>query len=178
MFPSHRRLFFCWYPPSWLDGDDDDQTPFDKRALHDLCRRAALKGSGHDIVVTRQAIETVAPVALSHDGEAPRREPYARPVSPRAIYRNPAAAAAFAAVLAIGVIISGVAPPAGNRAANRKEAPFVPIPYLAPFSTAWTLQWSGQWRLDSWPNLAFTLLLFAYAGFRFQRAAGRFTGLP
>ena len=53
-----------------------------------------------------------------------------------------------------------------------------PIPYLAPFSTALTLQWSGQWRLDSWPNLAFTLLLLAYAGFRFQRAAGRFTGLP
>lgn len=42
-----------------------------------------------------------------------------------------------------------------------------PIPYLAPFSDALTLVWSGQWALNAWPNLAITLLLlvlgFVYA---------------
>jgi inner membrane protein len=27
-----------------------------------------------------------------------------------------------------------------------------PIPYLAPFTDAWTLTWSGQWELNAWPN--------------------------
>lgn len=50
-----------------------------------------------------------------------------------------------------------------------------PIPYLAPFSQSWTFQWSGQWRLDSWPNLAVTILLLAYVGFRFHE--GQKSGL-
>ena len=31
-----------------------------------------------------------------------------------------------------------------------------PIPYLLPFSRAWTLTWSGQWGLNAWPNFVFT----------------------
>lgn len=31
-----------------------------------------------------------------------------------------------------------------------------PIPYLAPFSTAWQWTWSGQWALNGWPNLMLT----------------------
>jgi hypothetical protein len=38
-----------------------------------------------------------------------------------------------------------------------------PISYLAPFSDRWTLQWSGQWALNAWPNVLFTLVLIAYA---------------
>lgn len=34
-----------------------------------------------------------------------------------------------------------------------------PIPYLLPFSHVWTWQWSGQWSLNGWQNLAITLLL-------------------
>lgn len=41
-----------------------------------------------------------------------------------------------------------------------------PLPYLAPLSQRLTIQWSGQWPLDAWPNLVFTLLLIAYAFFR------------
>lgn len=33
-----------------------------------------------------------------------------------------------------------------------------PIPYLLPFSDALQLTWSGQWRLDSWPNLLITAI--------------------
>ncbi len=36
-----------------------------------------------------------------------------------------------------------------------------PIPYLLPFSIAWTWRWSGQWRLDSWQNIALTVALLA-----------------
>src|SRR5437773_898948 len=43
-----------------------------------------------------------------------------------------------------------------------------PIAYLGPFSNHWTIQWPGQWRIDSWPNFAFTLLLLVYI---FVRAA-------
>ena len=42
-----------------------------------------------------------------------------------------------------------------------------PLPYLAPFSQRLTVQWSGQWPLDAWPNMLFTLLLIAFA---FSRA--------
>jgi inner membrane protein len=42
------------------------------------------------------------------------------------------------------------------------------IPYFAPFSSAWTLSWKGQWALDAWPNLAITVSLL---GFVFVRAA-------
>jgi len=41
-----------------------------------------------------------------------------------------------------------------------------PLPYLAPFSQRLTIQWSGQWSLDAWPNIGFTLLLIAFAFFR------------
>ena len=40
-----------------------------------------------------------------------------------------------------------------------------PIPYLAPFSQAWPLTWSGQWALNAWPNLLLTGLLLALAGY-------------
>ena len=43
---------------------------------------------------------------------------------------------------------------------------FWPLPYLAPFSQRLTIQWSGQWPLDGWPNMLFTLLLIAFAFFR------------
>ncbi len=36
-----------------------------------------------------------------------------------------------------------------------------PFSYLAPFSDAWVWQWSGQWQLDAWPNIALTVLLLA-----------------
>jgi hypothetical protein len=41
-----------------------------------------------------------------------------------------------------------------------------PLPYLAPLSERWTLQWHGQWRLDAWPNILFTVFLLAFAFFR------------
>jgi inner membrane protein len=41
-----------------------------------------------------------------------------------------------------------------------------PIPYLAPFSERLTLQWSGQWPLNAWPNIVFTMLLLAFGFFR------------
>jgi len=34
-----------------------------------------------------------------------------------------------------------------------------PIPYLRPFSDRWQWNWSGQWPLNSWENLAITLVL-------------------
>ncbi len=34
-----------------------------------------------------------------------------------------------------------------------------PIPYLAPFSTAIQLTWSGLWGLNAWPNVVFTVML-------------------
>jgi membrane-bound metal-dependent hydrolase YbcI (DUF457 family) len=36
-----------------------------------------------------------------------------------------------------------------------------PIPYLLPFSDAWTLAWRHQWGLKAWPNVASTLVLLA-----------------
>ena len=36
-----------------------------------------------------------------------------------------------------------------------------PIPYLAPFSSAWQLSWRGQWGLNAWPNVAITAALLA-----------------
>lgn len=43
-----------------------------------------------------------------------------------------------------------------------------PIHYLGPFSDAVTLSWSGQWPLNAWPNIVFTMALLAFA---FHRAA-------
>jgi hypothetical protein len=36
-----------------------------------------------------------------------------------------------------------------------------PIHYLGPFSNTLTIQWSGQWQLNAWPNVALTLVLLA-----------------
>jgi inner membrane protein len=43
-----------------------------------------------------------------------------------------------------------------------------PIHYLAPFTETLTLSWSGQWPLNAWQNVLFTLVLLAFA---FVRAA-------
>lgn len=43
-----------------------------------------------------------------------------------------------------------------------------PIHYLGPFTDAVTLSWSGQWALNAWPNIVFTLGLLAFV---FVRAA-------
>jgi inner membrane protein len=40
---------------------------------------------------------------------------------------------------------------------------FWPIWYLAPLSDRWTWEWSGQWPLVSWQNLAITATLLAFA---------------
>ncbi|HUT25864.1 MAG TPA: metal-dependent hydrolase [Sumerlaeia bacterium] len=45
-----------------------------------------------------------------------------------------------------------------------------PLPYLAPSSERLTLQWSGQWPLNAWPNIVLTLVLMAYAFFRAIRS--------
>ena len=34
-----------------------------------------------------------------------------------------------------------------------------PIPYLFPFSNRWICMWGGQWKVDAWPNIAFTIAL-------------------
>ena len=43
---------------------------------------------------------------------------------------------------------------------------FWPLPYLAPFSEHGTIQWPGQWPLNAWPNIVFTVLLVFYVLFR------------
>ena len=40
-----------------------------------------------------------------------------------------------------------------------------PIPYLSPFSDAFTIAWSGQWELVSWQNTLITAALLAFAAF-------------
>jgi len=45
-----------------------------------------------------------------------------------------------------------------------------PLSYLAPFSQGLTVLWSGQWPLNAWPNLVFTLFLIAFVLFRAIRA--------
>lgn len=52
-----------------------------------------------------------------------------------------------------------------------------PLKYLAPFSDRWTVQWSGQWALNAWPNVAFTVLLLAYAFARAVRSGRSPVGL-
>ena len=41
-----------------------------------------------------------------------------------------------------------------------------PLPYLAPLSDRLTMHWSGQWPLNAWPNIVFTLFLIGFAFFR------------
>jgi len=48
---------------------------------------------------------------------------------------------------------------AGSRGSNPID--IWTIPYLAPFSDALTLEWSGQWPLTSWQNTSITLALIA-----------------
>ena len=36
-----------------------------------------------------------------------------------------------------------------------------PVPYLAPFSHAMQVMWSGEWKLNAWPNFAITIALLA-----------------
>jgi hypothetical protein len=47
---------------------------------------------------------------------------------------------------------------------------FWPLPYLAPFSERGTIQWPGQWPLNAWPNIVFTVLLAFYVLFRSVRS--------
>lgn len=47
---------------------------------------------------------------------------------------------------------------------------FWPLPYLAPFSGHGMIQWSGQWPLNAWPNIVFTVLLIFYVLFRSVRS--------
>lgn len=48
----------------------------------------------------------------------------------------------------------------GSRGPGAED--FWPIPYLAPFSRHWTIQWAGQWPLDAWPNFGLTVVLLFY----------------
>lgn len=50
---------------------------------------------------------------------------------------------------------------AGSRGSNPID--IWPIPYLAPFSSAWTLSWSGQWPLTGWQNTTITVVLMSIA---------------
>ena len=54
-----------------------------------------------------------------------------------------------------------------------------PIPYFAPFSSAWQFQWEGQWALNAWPNFAVTgaalLLTFFLAWDRGYSPVGLFS---
>jgi hypothetical protein len=38
-----------------------------------------------------------------------------------------------------------------------------PLWYFAPFSDRPVWSWEGQWPLNAWPNVLFTVLLLAYA---------------
>ena len=47
------------------------------------------------------------------------------------------------------------------------------IPYLSPFSQAWQLTWSGQWRFNSWQNttiLAALLVATLWAAWKYGRS--------
>jgi inner membrane protein len=52
-----------------------------------------------------------------------------------------------------------------------------PISYLAPFSDRLTLEWAGQWPLNAWPNIAFTIALLGYAFYRAVRSGYSPVGL-
>jgi inner membrane protein len=58
----------------------------------------------------------------------------------------------------------------GDLVGSRGPAPedLWPIHYLGPLSESWTLEWAGQWPLNAWPNILFTLGLLAFV---FVRAA-------
>lgn len=46
------------------------------------------------------------------------------------------------------------------------------VHYLEPFSSAWTIAWDGQWALDAWPNILFTVMLMLWC-FRTAVVRGR-----
>lgn len=59
---------------------------------------------------------------------------------------------------------------AGSRGTDGSQWP---IPYLAPFSQAWQLTWSGQWTFNSWQNttiIAVVLLLTLYGAWKYGRS--------
>ena len=37
--------------------------------------------------------------------------------------------------------------------------PLWPIYYFWPFDKTWMIQWAGQWKMNAWPNVAFTAVL-------------------
>ena len=41
-----------------------------------------------------------------------------------------------------------------------------PIRYLSPFSERLSIAWSGQWALNAWPNIAFTIALVLFVFYR------------
>ena len=41
-----------------------------------------------------------------------------------------------------------------------------PIPYASPFSERLSISWSGQWALNAWPNIVFTVALLSFAFYR------------
>jgi inner membrane protein len=58
----------------------------------------------------------------------------------------------------------------GSRGPGEEEV--WPIAYLAPFSKSFTLEWSGQWELNAWPNIVVTVALLAWVFYR-AASAGR-----
>jgi len=52
-----------------------------------------------------------------------------------------------------------------------------PIAYLAPFSSRSTISWAGQWPLNGWPNIAFTIALMGYVFARAVRSGYSFVGV-
>ena len=48
----------------------------------------------------------------------------------------------------------------GSRGVNMED--IWPINYLAPFSDALTLSWSGQWQINAWPNVTITIILIIF----------------
>ena len=59
---------------------------------------------------------------------------------------------------------------AGSRGTDGSQWP---IPYLAPFSQAWQLTWSGQWMFNSWQNttvIAIVLLLTLWGSWKYGRS--------
>ena len=54
-----------------------------------------------------------------------------------------------------------------------------PISYLAPFSNAWTISWSGQWWVAGWQNTVISvvllMLVLALAGYRGRSPARLFS---
>jgi inner membrane protein len=52
-----------------------------------------------------------------------------------------------------------------------------PISYLAPFSSRRTVSWSGQWALNAWPNVAFTLALLTIIFYRAHKVGYSPVGL-